>query len=145
MAKAKKFNSLLDSNRSEIHLYRCYYYQSTSLRALGEIEQSYQLLQEDYRFEMDHNEMEDAAKSRKELLRICLDTNMMKDANKYVDANSRTVVDSLIQRRERLKQHFSSQESLRRSTKRTYEELFEEFDDEYNIYRHDLVLMDRYI
>lgn len=120
VAKAKKFNGLLDSNRSEIHLYRCYYYQSTSLRALGEIEQSYQLLQEDYRFEMESNELEDAAKSRKELLRICLDTNMMKDAYKYVDANTRPVVDSLIQRRERIKQHFTNQESLKRSTKSTY-------------------------
>lgn len=69
---------------------------------------------------MDHNELDDAAKSRKELLRICLDNNMMKDVNKYVDANNRAVVDSLIQRRERLKFHFTNQEQLKRSNKRTY-------------------------
>jgi hypothetical protein len=53
---------------------------------------------------MENKQLEDAKKSRSELLRACLDLNLIREAEQYVDSEeSRGLLLSIHERRERLK------------------------------------------
>lgn len=130
-----------------MHLYRCYYFKSAALRLLGREEEAYKLLLEDYRFELDNNQHADANKSRKELLRYCLDHNLITEARKYVgNAEEQQILEHIRRRREQIHAHFmQSSEVVRGKNKDFYEELLSDLDHDSNQYAHDHRSISQYL
>jgi hypothetical protein len=106
--RARRFFKLNRNDRTEVHLYRCYYNKSAALRMLGREEEAYRLLLEDYHFEVENNQHADANKSRKELLRYCLDHNLTTEARKYVGcAEEQQTLEYIRRRREQIHAQFT--------------------------------------